>query len=104
MTNDQYQEIAREQRRRQEEEAFRRNLEDYNRQQRERQQRENDERLARQSRQWGQMGALPPFGGSIDAHEYRKGLWERQAQKEREKRHKEIFTPGTSYNRPVPFI
>jgi len=105
MTNDEYQNIAREQRRRQEEEAQRRkSLEDYARQQRERQQRENAERLARQSRQMGQMGAMPAFGANINAQEYQKGLWERQARKRREKKAREIFTPAVSHHYPVSSV
>ncbi len=53
---------------------------EYERQQRERRERDDAEALARHSRRMGQMGAIPPLGGSIDGHEYQKGLREYQAQ------------------------
>lgn len=105
MTNDEYQAIARERRRREEEEAQRRkSMDDYARQQRERQQRENDQRLARQSRQLGQMGAMPAFGANINAQDYQKGLWEHQARKRRKEKAKELFAPVASPPYPVSSV
>jgi|SRR5579872_19164 len=90
MTNDDYQRIAREERRRQEQEAFqRRAREDQERQQREQRARTEAQLLRDRSRRWGEEGSIPPFPARIDATEYQKGLWEYQQDKRREEEREE---------------
>lgn len=89
MTNDEYQRIASEERRRQEQEAFNRRMrEDQERQQRESRARADAQRLAAQSRNLGRMGAFT-FGSPVNLNEYRQGLWEHEQQKRAEKERKE---------------
>jgi hypothetical protein len=100
MTNDEYQAMAREQRRREEEAAFRRNLqEQQERQQRQQREQEEARRLANQSRSMGQMGALPTFGAPLNAGAYQEGLWEYQRRQQQQKQQaRRTVTPVTQWN------
>src|SRR5215468_1399548 len=86
MTNEEYQDYAREHRRREEAEAFHR--QQHARQAREEQDRRRqleDEQLADVSKKMGSRGAIPPLGMRIDGAAYKEGLYGYKRRKAREK-------------------
>jgi hypothetical protein len=104
VTNDEYRDIAREQRRRQEEDEFRRrSQEQYFQQERERHERDEAQRLAHHSHNLGRMGAIPPLGGSLDGMEYQKGLWEYQRTQRAKKQKAEAEKARQQTARHAPF-
>src|SRR3974390_138171 len=98
MTNEEYQQQARERRARAEREAaYRRGIEDYNRQQKQQREREAEARKRAYSKKMGQMNAIPsPFGPAVDMPAYREGKQQYDALQRSTQAMNSTFTPRYS--------